>query len=262
MIDCHRHFMFGKADEAAMLREMERDQVERAVLFGYQGMRLLPGPHAQDAFILELANRHPDKIIPFFCDVDFFAPDALDYIRQACKCFSGMGEILLGHSPMHRAAFDGRRMDDAPALAAFQEVGRYGLPVLFHADPPFEAQAESMLVQCPNTRFIWAHIGYDFLGEYGGSPRAAVWAESKLDQFPNLYFDLSHWKISPIYLLESGWQSLLERKSERFVLGVDMSESYEAEGLWIPPLRAVTVGLSGNAKRRIEGDNLLGLLAG
>lgn len=86
MIDSHRHFMFGKADEQALLREMDRDGITQTVLFGYQGLALLGEPHAQDDYILGIAQRHPRRIVPFFCDVDFYRDDAMDYVRR-CVSF-------------------------------------------------------------------------------------------------------------------------------------------------------------------------------
>lgn len=174
--------------------------------------------------------------------------------------FGGLGEVLIGHSPIHRLSYPDKRLDDPAVLAIFHEVGMHGLPVLFHADPPFERQVDTMLAACTGTRFIWAHCAYDFTQEYGGAPRNADWAAEKLARHPNLTFDLSHWIISPTYLLHPQWQSLLASMPRRFVLGLDMSEDYETEGLWLQVLRAALDRLPDEAVHAIRDSNMRALL--
>lgn len=263
MIDIHRHFYFGKASAEALLCELERDGIAKTALFGYHGMRLLPREHQQDEEVLALAERFPGRILPFCCDFDLGADDAGAYLAQCARQgFRGLGEILLGHTPLQRAAPRRLPYDDAACLRVFRAAGACHLPVLAHADPAFSGEFLSAAEQCPQTCFIWAHIGYDFTGEYGGSPLTAQQAEALLDRHPNLYAELSTWKISPVYLCEAEWQSLLERRSDRFLLGFDMSEDYGTERVWIAAYQHVLSGLSKPARERIctgNAERLFGL---
>lgn len=262
IIDCHRHFMFGKADVAVLLQQMQQDGVDKTVLFGYHGINLLDAPHEQDQKILKFAKKHPSRLLPFFCDLDFYAPDAEEYVSRCAQehHFLGMGEILFGHTPIRREAFAGRSMADPECIKIFQLMGQYGLPVLFHADPQFTSEVEQVLRLCPNTHFIWAHVAYDFCGEYGGCSRKTEEIKFLLLSYANLYFDISLWKISPIYLCEHVWIRLLERFCDRFLLGFDMSENYLLESAWIHSYYHILDLLSDESRRKIAGENLMGLL--
>jgi len=264
MIDCHRHFMFGKARLPALVEQLRRDGIDRTVLFGYHGLKLFDEPHRQDAQVARFFAEHPTRIIPFFCDFDFYAPDALDYAGRQARggVFRGLGEVLLGHAPIRDACFPGRRMTDPEPVAVFRLMGEWGLPVLAHADPEFFEDMRQVLALCPETDFIWAHIAYDFPAPYGGTCREPPEIEALLDRHPNLYFDISHWKISPIYLCEGAGQALLERRSDRFLFGADMSEDYLTEAAWLGAYRRILEGLSPGARASISGENLEKLLSG
>lgn len=255
MLDVHRHFFFGKADLEDLLHELEIDGIEQTVLFGYHGMKFFGKPHLQDQEILSFSKKYPDKILPFFCDFDLYASEAADYIKQCAeKGFCGMGEILLGHTPSYRNSFGGCRYCDMACIKAFQTAGECGIPVLVHVDPMFMDDFLAAVGKCPHTNFILAHLGYDFTGEYGGNPRKSQEVEGWLAGFSNLYMDISSWRISPAYLMEQSWQSVMEAFSERILLGFDMSENYLVERIWIPAYRMVIQGLSEKAKRNICGE--------
>lgn len=264
IIDAHRHFMPGKANLDLLQAQMKKDGFTKTVLFGYHGLQLLPEPHQQDKQILNFSRQYPDRIIPFFCDLDFYAEDCPEYV---CKCveqdgFKGLGEILLGHTPIHNLSFENKSMTDDEPIHIFQMMGKYGLPVLFHADPQFAAQSETAISLCPQTNFIWAHAAYNFCGSYGGNGRSPDEIERMLSAHPNLYFDISHWKISPIYLYEPDWLALLSAHSDRFVFGSDMSENYLTESVWVPAYMLILSALGTCEQEKIMGENLLQLIAG
>ncbi len=262
MIDCHRHFMFGKARLPVLIEQLCRDGIDRTVLFGYHGLKLFDEPHQQDVQIAHFSGEHPGRIIPFFCDFDFYAPGALDYAERQARSdvFQGLGEVLMGHTPIHDTCFPDRRMTDPEPVAVFRLMGECGLPVLVHVDPGFSEDMRRVLQLCPGTDFIWAHLAYDFLAPYGGVCCEPAEIEALLDRYPNLYFDISHWKISPIYLCEDAWQTLLERRNNRFLFGVDMSEDYLTEAVWLGAYRHALAGLGPGARTSISGENLEKLL--
>lgn len=254
MIDIHRHFFFGKANIETLLKEMDADHIEKTVLFGYHGLSLLDQPHRQDQEILAFSRQFPDKILPFFCDFDLY-DNAPAYIAKCARDgFCGMGEILIGHTPLNRQSFTGCRYCDTACIEAFQAAGAWRLPVLVHVDPAFMEDFLQAVKQCPQTNFILAHIGYNFMGEYGGQPPEPQTVASWLEAYPNLYADISLWKISPIYLMNEVWQKLLETHSDRFILGYDMSENYMDERVWIPAYEQILMNLSETAQNNIRGD--------
>ena len=141
-------------------------------------------------------------------------------------------------------------------------MGEFGLPVLFHADPQFAAQSETAISLCPQTNFIWAHAAYNFCDPYGGTGRSPEDIDRMLSACPNLFFDISHWKISPIYLYEPDWLALLSARSERFIFGTDMSENYLTESVWIPAYKLILSALDICKQKKIAGENFLKLIAG
>lgn len=260
-IDAHRHILPGKSNVDELLLQMQRDSVSRCVVFGFHGLQVFSEKNRQDAEILAVAKAHPDKLIPFFCDFDFYDGDAPGYVDSAVrKGFKGLGEVLLGHGPIMRSAFPHARLSDPEPLRIFQLCGEKGLPVLFHADPMFFEDALRMLRQSPSTVFVWAHMGYDFTGEYGGSANHPDTLQRWLDSNDNLYFDLSHWKISPVYLNEPCWKDLLEDRCDRFIFGADMTEDYLIQSAWMPAYKMILDSLSTKAKRHICHGNIMHLV--
>ncbi len=262
MIDSHRHYYPGRSDENGLFEELKRDGFSRTVLCGYQ-YHADEGslPHALDRAVLEVWKRHPEEVIPFFCDFRLDDSRLWDYIRESAESFAGMGEILLGHGPTRQRNPE-LRLDDPRFLDTCRIAGEKGLPVIFHADLPFAEEAERLVRACPGTRFIWAHCGYDYTAPYGGKGRSAEWAAERLEEYSNLYFDLSHWIISPLYLTRGDWPAVLERYDNRFLLGLDSSVDYLTQGHWSEILLAILSRLPEASVRKIEEENLLGLLPG
>lgn len=261
IMDVHRHFFFGKAEMDSLVQELEMDEIKQTVLFGYHGMNFFKEPHKQDEQIFSFFLEYPDKILPFFCDFDLYASNASEYIRRcADKGFFGMGEILLGHTPSYRDRFTDRHYCDEECVKAFYTAGECGLPVLVHADPEFMDEFLQAAEQCPDTKFILAHMGYDFMSEYGGNSRKPQELEAWLLKYPNLFTDISSWKISASYLAEKTWQTVMENFSERILIGFDMSEDYLSERVWIPAYRKALEGLSKTAQENICQRTLQSLL--
>lgn len=257
MFDCHRHITFGKANIAELIDQMDQDKIDKSIVFGYQGITIFEEVHRQDFKVARVAQEYPSRLVPFFCDIDFYSTDAVEYSKTMIReGFKGMGEILIGHTPIRQAAFPNARLNDPEVIRIFRLMGEYGLPVLFHADPPFFNDALEMLKACPSTAFIWAHAGFDFLSTYGGSENKPSELNRWLDAHDNLNFDISHWKISPVYLCEPEWVAILENRYDRFLFGTDMTENYLVQSVWMPAYRIILEKLSGRAKAAISNGNL------
>src|SRR5690606_20120920 len=104
-------------------------------------------------------------------------------------------------------------------------------------NPLYLAEIEEPLRNHPHVRFIWAHAGtsmeihrhqekLDFL-----RPVLA----RLLEDYPNLYIDLSWTMLRPYLLDERGrpdskWLALVKRHPERFMLGSDVVGQFDNLG--------------------------------
>jgi hypothetical protein len=158
--------------------------------------------------ILEAAERHPDRLIPF-CNVDprLAVNDAgrdFSALLNHYKAlgFKGVGEITANLS------FDDPRVDNL-----FTHAEACGLPVLFHVAtrdgntyglidelglPRFEEQVQKhpdLVFMCHSQAF-WSHMSADVDDDtWGGYPKGAVVPGGRIPammcQYPNVYGDLS-----------------------------------------------------------------------
>lgn len=261
IVDGHRHFTLGKSDPSVLLRELDDDGIGKTVLFGYHGLSFGSEAHAQDVGVRELAQRNPGRFLPFCCDFDLFGDDGVEYVenRLGVDGFAGLGELLVYHTPVRSLSFETRSMLDRGFIQCCKSAGKFGKPVLFHADPVFRHQALEAISRCPETSFIWAHAAYDFCRDYGGGPCDASYARSLLENHPNLNFDISSWKISPLHLFEQPWFELLEGYSDRFIFGSDMTGDYSLERVWLPAYWELRRRLGPKAQADIFGGTILRL---
>jgi predicted TIM-barrel fold metal-dependent hydrolase len=260
LIDGHRHFTLNLSAPQELIKELDCDNISSTVLFGFNGFQF-DTPHAQDDAVESLYNRYPDRIIPFLCDIDFKDKDIMSYIENKLSnnIFYGIGEILLGHTQIKEMYFSEVTFSDSIAIDVYSLAGRYNAPVMIHVDPPFWTDFENILSMCRNTNFICPHIAYDFLTVFGGKERDAKWVSQKLDDYPNLNFDISHWKISPIYLLESDWIEVLEIYNDRFIFGTDMTDNYLKQSLWVTAYKEILSSINNESAQNISQRNILRL---
>jgi predicted TIM-barrel fold metal-dependent hydrolase len=263
-VDGHRHFTLGQSDPAVLLKELEADGIAKTVLFGYHGLSFGCEAHAQDVAVRELARRNPGRFLPFCCDFDLFGEDAVEYVedRLGGDGFVGLGELLVCHTPIRSRSFGTRSMLDRGFMKCCRAAGTFGKPVLFHADPAFREQAVEAVSRCPETAFIWAHTAYDFCRDYGGGPCDPSLVRGLLERHPNLSFDISSWKISPLHLFEKPWLELLEGYSDRFIFGSDMTGDYSLERVWLPAYWELKQRLSPKARENVFGGTILRLTTG
>ncbi len=261
LIDSHRHFTLGKSSASEMLEEMNRDGIEQTVLFGFHGLQF-DQPQAQDTQIEQLFTAHPDRIIPYITDIDITRPDFLEYISRCLESgiFKGIGELLFGHEVFHQLYFADIHLDDPAVRELCSLAGEHQVPVLMHVDTPYMQQFEKLLQACPDTRIICPHIAYQFLEIYGGKEADIDYITRLLETFPNLSFDISLWKLSPVYLREEIWLELLERFSGRFLFGTDMTDSYTVQADWLPAYRSILNSLSTEAAANIGKHTIKGII--
>jgi predicted TIM-barrel fold metal-dependent hydrolase len=133
------------------------------------------------ASLLQLAKRYPDFIIPF-ASVNPDDADAVAVLRDAVRKGARGLKLMSGHPDFYRSPLDG-----PPMLALFKEAQALGIPVLMHVSPvriPKQLpEFEHLLKAFPGVTLIAAH--------YSRMPPNFAEAARLLDQYPNLYMDVS-----------------------------------------------------------------------
>lgn len=261
MIDAHRHLSMNVSSVHELLEELDSDGFKKTVLFGYNGMKFDGARHAQDQKVLEAFQTAPDRIIPFLCDFDFCDPDLEKYLSDNLGkgLFKGVGEILIGHSMIRELSFRNFTYFDDQVIQVFKLVSEFNVPILVHVDPQFIEDFTHALKECNTSQFIWAHAAYDFTTPFGGTEANPDDIESFLNRYDNLFFDISMYKISPVYLMNEKWLKLLEKYNDRFLFGTDMTSNYKNQSIWVKAYEAVFKKLGSRAVKMITEKNVLRL---
>jgi hypothetical protein len=214
MIDIHTHIgrwgleREASVDEHELLRQMNRLGIDKAVVLplGMTPECFITAGYTE--IILEVYQRHPDRIIPF-CNLDPRSGNSPDvdfswllgeYKEAGCK---GLGE-LTANIPF----------DDPMCMNLYHHCGKVGLPVIFHlavaaarglygvVDEMGMPRLERALNEYPETVFIghamafWSEIAAQVdEATRGGYPTGPIDAPGRtvhlLKTYPNMYGDLS-----------------------------------------------------------------------
>lgn len=211
MIDIHTHILTLWGEEPFT----EKHLIKRMEELGIEKFAILPiiGPEGHYLIfrtedVIDVYKRYPDRVIPF-CNIDPRAgrndPDTdfsfliNTYKKAGCR---GVGEVTAN-----------MYIDDPRCINLFRQLGRAGLPVIFHlynkiggsyglVDDIHLPRLEKVLKKCPETIFIghamafWSEISADVSEETrGGYPKGPVKKPGRLQKllkkYPNLYGDLS-----------------------------------------------------------------------
>ncbi len=257
LIDSHRHCTIGVSSQEELIAQLDADGIERTVLFGFHGASFRED-HAQDMQVERIFRKYPERIIPFLCDIDFTDPGFLSYVenRLSAGFFRGIGEILVGHEVMKQLYFTDVSLCDTRVIELCTLAGEKKVPVLVHVDPPYMDDFRKLVSACCTTDFICAHAAYDFLSPFGGKEQNPGEIDELLREFSNLYFDISHWKISPLYLVSAPWQDLLEKYCRRFLFGTDMTDSYLLQSVWMHGYKRILQELSEDAAHAVGKETV------
>jgi predicted TIM-barrel fold metal-dependent hydrolase len=255
LIDAHSHVPSATAIDA-YAEAMKRHDVARVVLLGVGGVQ-----KDDAAWIAAAARRHPDRVLAGVPVPDPLAADAAERLEAALK---GARAVAVGEVHVRQVS---RKIARDPADAAFVRVlgvaARHGLPVVIHQelDAAASAALERALAAERKATIVLAHAG-------SAAPAAL---EPLLDRHANLAVDLSgmHFQRKPALATETGpldpaWKALLERRPDRFLMGVDVW----APRLFEPPMldrllrwtRRVLGELGTDAAERIAHRNAATLL--
>jgi predicted TIM-barrel fold metal-dependent hydrolase len=212
LIDAHGHLP-GAAAIEPYVAAMKRHHVTKVVLLGVGGVQ------KEDAeWIAAAARAYPDRVVPAQPVPDPTRGEAagvLDVELARTKA-RVMGEVHLRQVS--------RKIDHDPTDPAFLDILRLGalrgVPVVVHYDLTRAAAAalERALALEREAVVVLAHAG-------GGKPSDV---EPLLARNANLMVDLSgmHFQRTPALASETGpldarWKALIEKRPDRFLIGLD-----------------------------------------
>ena len=223
LIDAHSHVPNATAIDA-YVEAMKRHDVSKVVLLGVGGVQ-----KDDAAWIAAAARRHPGRVLAGVPVADPLAADAAERLEAALKATRA---VAVGEVHVRQVS---RNIARSPADAAFVRLlgvaARHGLPVVIHQelDTAASAELERALAGERKATIVLAHAG-------SAEPAAL---DALLDRHANLAVDLSgmHFQRKPAVATETGplappWKALLERRPDRFLMGVDVW----APRLFEPPM--------------------------
>jgi hypothetical protein len=170
LFDGHVHLL-GEDKEAylaALVGALDRNNVARAVVFGVQG-----DPQCLDLPARNAAEKWPDRLVPFCCDIDPNTAGAARLLDQRLRSetWGGVGELFLatadslvtyrtrtGQEQQFRYHVPTSLAKGAPFHDVLQVCADHHKPVLLHAD---DANVlDETLAQHPDLIVIWAHADW------------------------------------------------------------------------------------------------------
>ena len=183
---------------AHLLRRLDADGIDRAVLVNYPSPDLMGFTHRVNEYVAEYCAAAPDRLVPMGGVHPRFTDDAAAEVRRAAD----MGVRALKVHPPHMAVEPNAYLHGLDALRAlYEEAERLELPVMIHTGTSIFPGARSragepiavddVAVDFPKLTIVIAH---------GGRP---LWMEQAfflVRRFPRVFMDVS--SIPPKKVLE------------------------------------------------------------
>jgi len=174
---------------AHLLRRLDADGIERAVLVNYPSPDLMGFSHRVNEYVAEYCRAAPDRLVPMGGVHPRFAEDAAAEVRRAAE----LGVKALKIHPPHMQVEPNAYLHGLGALRAlYEEAQRLRLPVMIHTGTSIFPGARSRMgepmpvddvaIDFPDLRIVIAH---------GGRP---LWMEQAfflVRRFPNVFMDVS-----------------------------------------------------------------------
>jgi predicted TIM-barrel fold metal-dependent hydrolase len=236
---------------AHLLRRLDADGIERAVLVNYPSPDLMGFTSRVNEYVAEYCAAAPDRLIAMGGVHPRFTEDAAAEVRRAAD----MGVRALKLHPPHMAVEPNAYLHGLDALRAlYEEAQRLKLPVMIHTGTSIFPGARSrtgepmpiddVAVDFPDLTLILAH---------GGRP---LWMEQAfflVRRFPRVYMDVS--SIPPRSILRY-WPRLAE-VADKVLYGSDwpapgvrsMADNLRAFRELGLPAEAEAKILDGNARK-------------
>jgi predicted TIM-barrel fold metal-dependent hydrolase len=190
--------------------------------------------------------------------------------------WQGLGEIFTRHDDVTALTQgDTPRANNEALARVYHLAAEFDLPVMLHSNitskrernPLYLAELEEPLRNHPHTRFIWAHAGTSMeLHRHQEKLDFLLPTVTRLlDDYPNLYIDLSWTMLRPYLLKESGepdsdWVTLIARHPTRFMLGSDVVGRFDSLGEGMSAFDPFLDALPESVARKVARDNFLDIL--
>jgi predicted TIM-barrel fold metal-dependent hydrolase len=213
IIDAHSHVPNGTAIDA-YVAAMKRHNVVKVLLLGVGGVQ-----KDDAAWIAAAVRKYPDRVVAGQPVPDPMAATAASRLDAE---FTKTRARAAGEVHVRQVS---RTIDRNPADPAFVKVlevaARHKVPVVIHQELDDKATAalETALKAVPAATIVLAHAG---------SATPAV-LEGLLTRHANLVVDLSgmHFQRTPALATEKGplepaWKALIDKRPDRFVIGIDV----------------------------------------
>ena len=213
LIDAHSHVSSATALDP-YVAAMKRHHIRKVVLLGVGGLQ-----REEAEWIEAAARKYPDLVaagVRIPDPTNMAAAGQLDVELARTKA-RVMGEAHIRHVA--------RKIERDPSAPAFMQIlelsAQRGVPVVIHDEltPAAFASLEAALAAYRQAIIVLAHAG-------GAAPAAL---ERLLERNANLMVDLSgmHFQRTPSLAKEKGpldpaWKTLITRKPDRFLMGLDV----------------------------------------
>ena len=303
--DAHLHYVdFFQESEGmpALLEAMDKAGIEQSMISGIpvakkwhedepKRPRYYAGDDADaywysatDTYVAAALEKLPpeqrNRFHPFLTGFNPVDKNAVTHIERMLELhpglWQGIGEVFTRHDDLTAlTSGDTPRANNEAMTLIYHLAAERDLPVLLHSNitskrernPLYLAEIEEPLRNHPHTRFIWAHAGssmeihrhqtqMDFL---------LPTLERLLEDYPNLYVDLSWSMLQPYLLDDQGkpqdqWLALVKRFPERFMLGSDVVGRFGSLGEQLHGFEPFLDALPEDIARKVARDNFLMVL--
>ena len=232
------------------------------------------------AALEELDDKQRKRFHPFLSGFNPNDKNADAHIRRMLELhpglWQGLGEIFTRHDDVTALTEgDTPRANNEALARVYHLAAEFDLPVMLHSNitskrernPLYLVELEEPLRNHPHTRFIWAHAGTS-MELHRHQEKLTFLHETVsrlLDDYPNLYIDLS-WTMLKPYLLDEQdkpdpkWVALAKRHPTRFVIGSDVVGRFENLATGMHAFAPFLDALPEDVARGIARDNFLALL--
>jgi predicted TIM-barrel fold metal-dependent hydrolase len=232
------------------------------------------------AALEELDEEQRKRFHPFLSGFNPNDKNADAHIRRMLELhpglWQGLGEIFTRHDDVTALTEgDTPRANNEALARVYHLAAEFDLPVMLHSNitskrernPLYLAELEEPLRNHPHTRFIWAHAGTSMeLHRHQEKLTFLYETVSRLlDDYPNLYIDLS-WTMLKPYLLDEQdkpdpkWVALMKRHPTRFVIGSDVVGRFQNLATGMHAFAPFLDALPEEVARAVARDNFLALL--
>ncbi|MGE8393432.1 amidohydrolase family protein [Pseudomonas sp. BIGb0427] len=303
--DAHLHYVDFFQETAgmdALLKAMDQARIDQSMISGipvakkwHEDEPKRPRYYAGDdadaywysatdiyvaAALEKLSPEQRQRFHPFLTGFNPVDKNAVAHIERMLALhpglWQGIGEVFTRHDDLTAlTSGDTPRANNEAMTRIYHLAAEQDLPVLIHSNitskrernPLYLAEIEEPLRNHPHTRFIWAHAGtsmeihrhqtqLDFL---------LPTLTRMLEDYPNLYIDLSWSVLQPYLLDEKGkpraeWLALVKRFPERFMLGSDVVGRFNSLGEQLHGFDPFLDALPAEVAQKVARDNFLAVL--